>query len=203
MIISLADFKAWMKIDTNYTDDDDVINAIIAGVDQAIKNYCETTFEEQTVLSEIHDAKNSDMLVLRNAPITSVQEIRFGVNTSGTDGEAIDPSEYEVRENYVVFQVIYTGTGRSRIGVDYTWGYATVPADVTLAAKLASEAQYRRWDRKAIGMASRSKKDESESAGGDHSAWDSKTGLPKEVVSMLAHYRSFEMPVMTMAQRSI
>lgn len=203
MIISLNDFKTWMGMDLTYVDEDDNLTAIISSVDASIKNYCETTFEATVETNEIHDGKNSDLLVTKNSPIISVQEIRFGVTTSGTGGSALDTTSFEARQNYIALKGIMSGVGRCLIAIDYTWGYSSVPADVSLAAKIASEAFYRRLDRKNIGQASRSKKDESESSGGDYTAWDSKTGLPKEVVSMLAPYRSFEMPVMSMTQRSI
>jgi len=202
-----TDIKPWLGIDPGDTTYDTILSMIQNSVEQAVKNYTEAQFEPTVVTNEILDGDKADTVTPKNYPLISVQQLVFYVDADGSGGSVIDSSEYTVNPEGVVLQsATYSPYGRGRIRVDYTWGYASLPDDVKMAILLGVEATFRRRGRKSIGLGGRSKKDESErftaSGGGDQAAWDSKTGLPKEVVAMLSHYRAFEIPVQPMAVRN-
>jgi hypothetical protein len=88
------------------------------------------------------------------------------------------------------------------VRIDYTHGYTSLPSDVKLAILLGIEANFRRKGNKTIGMTGRTKKDESEGYSSGPGAWDTKTGLPKEV-AMLNPYKRYEIPTQPMAQRNL
>jgi hypothetical protein len=172
-------------------------------VETAVLNYVETTFALTTVVNEILDSNGSDCIVPRNWPITSVQAVKLGVDTLGAGGDVLETTSYQVLPTNIVLKAFGQTRGRSIVRVDYTYGYASLPADVKEAILLSVEAKFRRKSRKSIGLSGRSKKDESESFADSMVGWDSATGLPAEAISMLQKYRTnFEFAVQPMATRN-
>jgi len=198
-LVTLAEVKAWLGVTTG--DHDTVLEIIIASVESSVLNYTEAVFE-LTEVAEVLDGTIADQIVTKHSPIDSVTALYFDVDPQGNNGRLVDAATYQVRSEVIVLQDHYTTRGRSRIRVDYKYGYDGVPGDVKLATLQACEAEFRRKGRKSIGLGGRSKKDESETLKGDHKAWDEKTGLPKEVVSKLNPYRVFEFPTPP-AQRNL
>jgi hypothetical protein len=199
-LVTLDTIKDWLGI--TGAGHDDVLTIIQSGVEQAVLNYTESKFELTVVTHEILDGNLSDIVVTRNMPIHSVQALYFNCEPDGSNGSLVDPSDYNALPEAIILRGIDTPFGRSVVRVDYTYGYDGVPGDVSLAIIQAVEAEFRRKGRKSIGMTSRSKRSESEGLSGDMDAWDSKTGLPKEVVSKLNPYRVFEWPNQPMATRN-
>jgi len=202
VIATLDEVKTWIGIPLSNTDHDDNLTLIMNSTTKAIYNYVDTPFELTPITNEVKDGIRADILVPKFFPTASVQEIRFGIGTDGTGGTVVDPTEYIVAPDSITFRWLHTPFYRGSVGLDYTYGYDGVPDDVKLAFIQAVEAQFRRKGRKSIGMASRSKKDESEAYSGDLNAWDGLTGLPKEIVAMLKPYKSFEFPTDN-AQRNL
>jgi hypothetical protein len=199
-----TDIKPWLGIDVLNTTHDSVLNVINAAMEQAIKNYTEQEFALSVVVGEVLDANQSDQLIPRNYPIVSVQNIYFFTSPDGSNGSLIDPSDYQVLPNAIVFQGKNTPFGRSRIAIDYTWGYDGLPDDVKLCMLQSVEAEFRRKGNKTLGIGGRSKKDESETyRGGSIGEWDEVTGLPKVLVYKLTPYRQYEFPNSPMATRNI
>lgn len=204
-----TDIKPWLKIDVSNTDHDTVLTIMRDSVEQAVINYVENDFDLHVVTGELLDASASDTILTRFEPLVSVQSLVFGTLADGSGGISIDADEYTVvpREggSCITMQFTRQPRGRSIVKIDYTYGYDGVPPDVKEAILLSVEAKFRRKGRKTIGTGgrtSRSKKDESESLGSGSDAWDTKVGLPVEVVSMLNTYRKFEFPTQPIAQRN-
>lgn len=200
-----TDIKPWLGIDVGETKHDSVLNIINDAMCEAVLNYVETKFELTAVVGEILDANESDIVVPDNMPIVSVQQVIFGVKTDGTGGNLIGTDEYQVKDHCIHLKHFHQPKRRSHVRVDYTYGYDGLPADVKLLLLQAVEAEFRRKGRKSLGVASRSKKDESESfKGSDFKQWDQKSGLPKELVFKLTPYKqSFEFPRQPIATRNV
>jgi hypothetical protein len=199
-LVSLDTIKAWLGIVGS--DYDSTLELLRDAVEASVLQYCETSFSLETVEKEIIDGTESDTIVPAHFPISSVQAVRFGVNTDGTGGSTISSTNYQVKQDAIILKGIVTPKGRANISIDYKYGYDGLPSDVKLAIIQAVEAEYRRKSKKSIGVASRSKDGESETYKNDVGAWDSKTGLPKEVVYKLQPYKTFEFPTQPMATRN-
>lgn len=198
-----TDIKPWLGIDPSNTDFDYVLNIINEAMEQAIINYTETDFQLHTEVNEVHDANQSDVLIPRNIPVVSIQAVYFYTLADGSEGSLREAIEYQLREDIIVFQNQQLPFKRSRVRVDYTWGYDGLPDDVKLCMLQAVEAEFRRKSNKTLGVKSRSKKDESHSLSNNPSDWDTKSGLPKELVYKLTPYKVFEFPNQPMAARNV
>ena len=199
-----TDIKPWLGITNN--SQDDILTIMRDSVEQAVINYIENDFDLHVITNEIVDSNGSDTIIPRNEPLVSVEALYLNVDTDGSNGDLLDTESYYVNDDQsgstIVLKYIQSSRGRANIRIDYTYGYSAVPPDIKEAILLSVEAKMRRKSRKSIGVSSRSKKDESESYNGGSGAWDTKVGLPVEVVSMLNTYRKFEFPTQPMATRN-
>jgi len=203
--VTIDEIKDWIGIELANTSHDTTIEIMRDSVEQAVINYVENDFDVHVVVNEILDSNGSDTIIPRNEPLISVQAVRIGVKTDGSGGDDLNTDSYfvvtDAGGSAVVLQGFLQPRGRAVTRLDYTYGYEELPPDVKEAILLSVEAKFRRKGRKSIGLNSRSKKDESESYSGTGS-WDTKVGLPVDVVSMLNTYRKFEFPTQPMATRN-
>ena len=207
-LVTLADLKTFMGIDTLDVSQDAIITIFQDAVEQTVINYCDTDFTIQTVTNERHDLQNSDILTPENYPITSVDAVYLGIDTSGSNGILLDPTLYDWDEGAIYFRD--EGVGRMRRGarVDYKWGYSAVPPDVKMAIYYSVKAMLQRHNKNAEDTGGGiQKKDESQTAAGTGNAkagsvWDAMTGLPSAAVALIQNYRTFEFPAAGMAQRN-
>ena len=78
MLTDLATVKAWLGItDTTY---DTQLTALIAGVDDQVKRYCNRNFETGTVVAKFN-LQNNNEIVLDETPVTAV--LYAGAGTQG------------------------------------------------------------------------------------------------------------------------
>ena len=196
------DIKPWLGIDPSETKYDALLTTIGDAMEASVINYCETDFQLHVVTKEVLDGNNSDVIITRNIPVRSVQAIYFNCDVQGNNGSLIDALSYQVFPESITLQSMRTPFARSRVRIDYTYGYDGLPYDVKLCLIQCVEAEWRRKNQKSLLGVNISKKDESDSAGQKSNEWDSKTGLPTVLVYKLNPYRSFEFPCQPMAQRN-
>lgn len=198
-LTTLKDIKTWLAVTD--TSQDAILTMLQNSVEASIVKYCETDFDSHAKLNEILDGQRQDIVVPENFPIISVQGLRVGTYVDGSGGIPLNTiTDIIVREYEIALRSAYTAKGRGYVALDYTYGYAEIPPQVKMAAILGVEGMYRRKTRGNIGIRSRGKEGETESYSG---MWDDATGLPAEVVKMLAPYRHMEFPVSAMATRSV
>jgi len=206
-LVTLDNIKTFLGIELSDTSQDVLLTMFQESVEASIIAFCDSDFSIKTVVNEIHDGIQSDVIVPRNYPITDVDAVYMGVYPDGTNGILLDPTrEYSFSESSIVLRGQITPFARSSVRVDYKWGYASVPGDVKMAVYQSVKAESQRHARNTEDISSRSKGDESESYGngsGAGSIWDSATGLPKTIVAKLANYKTFEFPTAGMAQRNM
>lgn len=197
------DVKPWLGIDVAETKYDATLTTIGDAMEASVINYCETDFALHVVTKEVLDGNGSDVIIIRNIPVQSVQAIYFNCDAKGDNGSLIDPLTYQVLPESIVLQTIKTPNARSRVRVDYTYGYNGLPSDVKLCLLQCIEAEYRRKTQKSLLGSSVTKKDESDSTKQSMLEWDTKTGLPTVLVYKLNPYRCFEFPCQPMSQRNM
>ncbi len=197
-LVTLAEIKTYMGI--TGSGEDALLTIFQEAVEQQILNYCDVEFTPTIVTNEIHDGSRADIIVPENIPIISVESVVFSVRPDGSEGtELVAEDEYYFDENAITLVNQVTPFYRGNVRVDYTHGYATVPADVKLAVYEAVKANYQRRKRNSEDVSSRRKQDEAETY---TAAWDPKSGLPTSVTAKLQTYRVYEFPNINMAQRN-
>lgn len=201
-----ADIKPYLGIPVANTEYDSLLTLFRDSVESAVLAYVETAFELTAITNEILDSNGSDTIVPRNSPIRSVQAIYTSVDSDGSEGNLLDPEFYRVDTDGITLRSINQPRGRFYVRVDYTYGYDGLPPEVKHAMLMAVDAEFIRKNDKSVGKGrtGRSKKDESESGGAAGGAgWDTKVGLPNEVIAKLQTYKqSFEFPTQPMATRN-
>lgn len=197
------DVKPWLQL-TGSTHDT-TLTIIRDSIEQAVLNYIELSLETVGPVMEVYDASQQDQIVLANIPVQSVSALYFNTKPDGSDGCLIDASQYAVdlETGVIKLQCGYTPRGRALVRVDYTYGYATVPSDIKHAILLSIDADFRRKGSKTIGRTGRSKKDEREGYSTGGGVWDSKSGLPTEVVYKLNAYKRRDFAVLPIAMRNL
>ncbi len=197
-----SDIKPWLGIEAGDTSQDVTLGIINDAMEAAVLNYVETDFQLHVETNEVLDGNNSDTICPRNTPIVSVEKVRLYVSPTGS-GEEIADNYYHVTSTAITLSYYKTHGKRGAVGVDYTWGYSELPADVKLCMLQCIEAEYRRKIQKSLGIGGKTKKDESISYKNEVDYWDRKSGLPKVLSSKLEPYAtSFEFPVQPMHTRS-
>ena len=201
-LTTLADLKTFLGIEDS---SQDVILTILKdSVEQSIINYCETDFTTKVVTNEILSGTKADVIVPLNFPIISVQAVFLNVDADGTNGfELDDDKDYYNDEGAIYLMGVHTPNARGRVRIDYTWGYAAVPADVKLAVYQGVKVELQRYSTNTEAGMGRSKGDESETGGSSTNLMDELTGLPKTVVAKLQAYKVYEFPNINMAQRNL
>lgn len=194
--ITLAESKTWLGIEDSDTTKDALLTDLITAVDEAINAWTGTRFDGiQTATRELHDARRQDILLPLNGPITGVSAVYMGVNSDGSGGQALDPAGYRFDDTEIAMLYMHMPMQRGLVAITYTWGYASVPARVKLAAKLGVEGYFRMRQNKTVGGVTRSRAKEGESvtysAGGSggsrNNGWEG--GLPPEAINVLSEFR--------------
>jgi hypothetical protein len=152
-LADLASTKAYLKIPTATTTDDDLITSLINACSTAIENYCRRTFSQITYTDEMYDGNNSRYLNLKNYPVISVSSVKV-------NGVLIDSSQYVCKKDSGVLARVgpypntFTGLSMSRfqtvwnrgdwnIAVTYSAGFTAIPDDVALALKMYVASIYK------------------------------------------------------------
>lgn len=203
-LTTLNDLKTFMGIPLIDTSKDALLTMFKDSVEQSVINFCDTDFTPVVITNEVLDGTRADVIVPKNCPVISIQKVIVGCDMDGSNGSELTTKEYNFDENAIELRNIHTPFSRGVIRIDYTWGYAAVPADVKMVVYQSVKAEYQRYKSNTENVGSRSKGDESESYGtGANGAWDAYTGLPKQMVAKLQAYKVYEFPLVAMAQRNI
>lgn len=197
--LTLQEAKDYLEV--TGTDMDAQIQLWLDAVSESITAYCENDFATHVITNELHDGRKADIILPKQSPVNSIQGIYLNVKSDGSGGSLLDPESYVLRDDEIALVYLHTQRGRGIIRLDYTAGYATVPARVKLATQLAIQGYYNLEDKATIGIRTKAKEGESISYQG---GWNKEFGLPEESISLLAEFRDYGWPETTvMATRNI
>lgn len=129
-LTTLANVKAYLKIDQSQTSDDATLLSLIAACSEAIENHCERKFGQQTFTNEEYNGTGSKYILLRQFPIKSITSV-------SVDGVLIESNEYKVNKlNGTLIRVSSIWPkGDINVTVTYESGFLEIPAPVELACK--------------------------------------------------------------------
>lgn len=151
-VISTADMKAFLKVDSS--SEDAMIDVLIAAATHHAQNYLEQAFITQTITEKFD---SFDAFRLSVHPVASVEEVAY-LDSAG-DEQTLDSSVY-VADTYSRRAVIELANGqtwptalaqRNAVSIKYVAGYgaagANVPADIRLAImQIVADAYNNRQD---------------------------------------------------------
>lgn len=125
-IILLEDYKSYACIKN--PDKDEKLQYLIDFANTYITNFCNTSFAPTIVTGKKITCVNGEDFVIPNAPVISVEELRYL-------GEILDPTTYVVEpEEGIVEAIVSFPTTRFALEIDYTHGHSEVPQDLVLSA---------------------------------------------------------------------
>jgi len=135
-----------------------------------------------TSRTEYYDGDNSDTLMVRAYPLSSVTSLWIDPDRDyGTD-ELVDTADYTTyyAQGMVKTDGVPLTSGHKSVKITYTGGYTTVPYDLQLAVKELTMFWYKRNTDKRVGVASVSVGDKSISYEKD---------MPQSVISVFKRYK--------------
>jgi len=141
---------------------------------------------------EVWDGAASDEIIPREIPITAITSIKFSASGDFAAAPALDTNLYYIAQGLFIAlrSDLLTPRGRGMIEIKYDAGFATVPADLRLAALRQLQYLYKQVGKgdSMVGLKSISKMNESQTKDSNLGI----TGLTTEVEGMIAPYRRFE-----------
>ena len=129
VLTTLAAVKAYAGI-TN-SEMDALITSLITRVSAAIENYVQGVISQQAV-SETRNGNGGAAMLLADYPVTSVESLVI-------DGQTIPPAAgfglpgWRLADRLIVMVGYAFNRGRANVVVNYTAGFATIPADIEQA----------------------------------------------------------------------
>lgn len=131
-LTSLSDVKESLGIASSVTTYDNLIIRKINQATTAIEYYCGRRFASTTYTNVVYSATQTDELILRQRPVTSVTS--FEIRDSGLNvdsWETIDTELYFIDEAAGILKLMFNARGRwDRYRVTYVAGYNTIPSDL-------------------------------------------------------------------------
>lgn len=143
-ILTLAEVKAFLDLTAA---DDDRINILLPIVDELIRNFTRRRIIQQTNTAEMHNGDKTPFLTTNDGPIISVASLKVVDPQTGAVSEDLtENDDFKVYPEYI--QLIGSQRvqpfdprwgiafpiGEENVEITYDSGYATIPADITMAA---------------------------------------------------------------------
>ncbi len=134
-IITVEQVKNYLKINTTSDDVESIIDRLIDRVQKSFESYCNRNFESASY-TEYYDGQGSNILVLKQLPITVIDSIYDSTTWIWDAGSLIDSASYRIMDNNsVVFKDTILGNSLQNVKITYTAGYSTstMPKDIQQA----------------------------------------------------------------------
>lgn len=131
-LTTLATAKAYLKIPTGETSQDSIVELFINSASQMLETECDRLFKSQAITEKQH-GRGQNFLLLKQWPVTAVAELRIDREGVFTDPSTlIDAADYQITDdgNGIVLLHRSFQHGYNNVRIQYTAGFATVPADL-------------------------------------------------------------------------
>lgn len=145
LVVSLAEFKEWARIERD--DEDASVTRIIKRAQRAIERMCNSRLLP-TVRTALFNEFAVGETFLHGYPITAINSVRFR-GEAITDPFEITPYERPACLRYASEAPGIAGWGNGALEIDYTEGYAdadAVPEDLKQAVSLLAAHWYENRD---------------------------------------------------------
>ena len=179
-LTSLANLKAWLGVPSDAGPSDTLLARLITSASAMVVDYLGREVLT-AVYTEVYDGTGAGWMMLRQAPIVSVQSVSFAGRTVTTAADPVSGTPGYLFDGARLSLVGEVFPYRSRVVVSYTAGYAAAPPVVEQAViELAGEA-FRRRER--IGQTSKT-------LGGQETTAFSPVDMNATIKTMLAPYKA-------------
>lgn len=136
---------------TTESADDALIQILVDAVADAIARFCYRNFLSHEY-TEVYDGSGSNVLVLPNYPISSVESLALVNARTVADGlqPSVDLTErvdFAVTPYAIKLYSMIFPRGVANVAITYTAGYTTAPKDLQHAAAKWSARRYREMER--------------------------------------------------------
>ncbi len=112
--------------------DDPILTALIAYVSSWIENYCERTILSASYTSK-YNGTNGQALTLSASPVTAITSVTID-GTAILAAASAQSAGYAFNDLGITLNDYRFSEGRNNVVVVYTAGYASVPAELAMAA---------------------------------------------------------------------
>jgi uncharacterized phiE125 gp8 family phage protein len=183
-LVTLAQGKTYLKIPALDLTQDSMVEFFINASSDYIESETDRMLKSQSH-TEYHDGKKSNILVLREFPVTAIASVKLD-NTGKFSGSEtlVDPENYTIGdEGNSLYYRGYLPSGYRNIQVIYTAGLTTIPADLQNACLWAMTYYYQMRENRDIGRSAKGKGDESVSILQE---------MPPEVKNVVARFTRLE-----------
>ena len=174
-LTSLANAKQWLGVAAST--DDALLARLVTAASQFIQSWLNRSIPSQAY-TEKRNGHGGDRLALANYPVSAISQVTvdgIGIPAAAT---ALDTG-YRFDERFVYLRGYVFTRGWLNVGLTYTAGFTTIPADLEQACIALVGLRYRERDR--IGH-------QSKSIGGETVAFWTRD-MPADVQTVLNAYR--------------
>lgn len=136
-----------------------LLGDLIAAASDAIEKYCDRVFTSAAYI-EKRNGNGLAEITVHNPPIVSLTQVIITDSAENTETIAATEFRYDADTGRVVFKPTNSSTyilfpiGQLNIQIDYTGGYATIPASVQEACVEAVKTLHGQTNKKASGIKS-------------------------------------------------
>lgn len=148
-LTTVENVKGYLAINT--AADDALLDRLVTSASEYIQTWLNRSLGVATY-SEVFDGTNSNVRMVANYPITAVQSVTVDTQSIALASDALS-SGYGFAERRVVLRGYRFTQGVLNCTINYTAGYAAVPADLGQACIEMVANRYREKDR--IGLVSK------------------------------------------------
>jgi len=140
-----ARVKEFMGMDSDFTDDDDLIDRLITEESKKISQECQRTFHAADY-TEYYCGDGSNKLLVDNYPVNSVSGIWDDTDKEWGSDTQIDSDDIIISNRVdgliILKDTYFTESDLENIKITYNAGYSTIPTDLELACIQRVVADY-------------------------------------------------------------